>query len=521
MIKLPDSAKKAITWTAIVFLVGGFLRASKVLSYQQPVFADEAIYVRWAQVMRAEPGLRFLPLSDGKQPLFMWSAIPLLKIFDDPLIAGRLLSVAAGLGTLLGVFILSFLFFKSKRVALISALIYALSPFAVFFDSMALVDSMLTFFSVWVLLFGVLTAKTLRLDYSMLAGFALGGALLTKSPAIYFLIFYPLTFIAAKWPENKKEKIIHLRKLVMFLIPSFLIAFGMYNIMRLGPNFHMLSIRNSDYVFPLSHILEKPFDPLLPFLHRSLEWLWIWGPSTLILLVFLGLWEGKRKFFREVVLLSAWAFFPLLISSEFAKVFTARYILFILPPLAILAGLAFFGKKYTLFKKLFLGVFIIHALFINIKFITDIEKAPIPRSERSGYLEEWTAGYGIKEVSELVREYRKENPGEKIVVGTEGYFGTLPDGLQMYLNDSPEITVIGVGVDLESVPKSLLESKKAGNKTFLVINNSRLKKSPDSLGLKIIAAYPKAFRKEGTREYNLYGPRENLYFLEVTDAGVN
>ncbi|PJC29059.1 hypothetical protein CO053_01275, partial [Candidatus Shapirobacteria bacterium CG_4_9_14_0_2_um_filter_40_11] len=30
-----------------------------------PVFCDEAIYIRWAQVMRAVQSLRFLPLTDG------------------------------------------------------------------------------------------------------------------------------------------------------------------------------------------------------------------------------------------------------------------------------------------------------------------------------------------------------------------------------------------------------------------------------------------------------------------------
>ena len=59
----------------------------------QPIFADEAIYIRWAQVMRAEPTLRFLSLSDGKTPLFMWAMIPFLKVFSDPLFAGRFLSV--------------------------------------------------------------------------------------------------------------------------------------------------------------------------------------------------------------------------------------------------------------------------------------------------------------------------------------------------------------------------------------------------------------------------------------------
>src|SRR6185369_17904794 len=73
-----------------------------------PVFADEAIYIRWSQVMRNVPELRFLPLSDGKQPLFMWATIPLFKLFSDPLFAGRFLSVLCGMGTMIGVGVLTF-----------------------------------------------------------------------------------------------------------------------------------------------------------------------------------------------------------------------------------------------------------------------------------------------------------------------------------------------------------------------------------------------------------------------------
>src|SRR3990167_11134103 len=106
----------------------------------QPIFADEAIYIRWAQVMRAEPTLRFLPLSDGKTPLFMWAMIPFLKFFHDPLFAGRLLSVASGFFTLLGVFFLAKKVFNI-RTAFWASLLYAVTPYSVFFDRMALVDS--------------------------------------------------------------------------------------------------------------------------------------------------------------------------------------------------------------------------------------------------------------------------------------------------------------------------------------------------------------------------------------------
>ena len=84
--------------TVGLFLV---LRFYKLLSL--PVFVDESIYIRWSQVMRAEPTLRFLPLSDGKQPLFMWLVIPALKLFQDPVFAGRTISVVAGFATLVPV----------------------------------------------------------------------------------------------------------------------------------------------------------------------------------------------------------------------------------------------------------------------------------------------------------------------------------------------------------------------------------------------------------------------------------
>ena len=125
-----------------------------------PVFVDEAIYIRWSQVMKAEATLRFLPLSDGKQPLAMWLTIPLLKYVSDPLIAGRLVSIFAGVGSMVGLAFLTFLLFDSLLLASLSSLIYVILPFTMFFDRMALVDSLLAMFGIWTLALSILFAKT-------------------------------------------------------------------------------------------------------------------------------------------------------------------------------------------------------------------------------------------------------------------------------------------------------------------------------------------------------------------------
>jgi hypothetical protein len=276
----------------------------------------------------------------------------------------------------------------------------------------------------------------------------------------------------------------------------------MYNIQRLGPNFHLLALRNKDYVYPLAHILDNPLDPFVPFIHRIYQYFISMGPSTLVLLSMLGVVVNFNKKRGEALMTLAWGLLPILINAEYAKTMTARYVYFTLPYFFILAGSALLAKK-ELFRKIYviaLTAFIIHSLYINYFFLTNIEEAPLPRSERSGYLEEWTAGTGIKEIGEYIVEVHKNNPEMQIVVGTEGYFGTLPDGLQFYLNPYKDVVVKGVGLGLESVPEELLESKKSGNEVFLVANNSRLHLNPEEANLEIVAAYPKAVRPDGSRQ---------------------
>jgi len=468
-----------------------------------PIFADEAIYIRWAQVMKAEETLRFLPLSDGKEPLFMWAIIPFLKFIHNPLFAGRLVSVLSGFGTMIGISYLSYLLFKSKKVALVAALMYAISPFAFFFDRMALVDSMLSMFGVWMFIFAYLAFTKKRLDFAMIAGFALGGAWLTKSPALFFALMLPTLWLFAGWPKGKKAVLLNLVKLLGLSIATWVIGYGMYNILRLGPNFSLIASRNLDYVWPMSHILTDPLDPLKPFVDRSFQWIEMMGPWVMLVLAIGGILANLKKHWRQVIVLFVWFLGPIMVQSEFAKVLTARYILFSIPFLVILAGSVFTiqKKKWILIFAVILAFFVAQALVFDRGLLVNPEKANLPRSERSGYLEEWTAGQGIYEISVFLKNERKNLPaGRQVVVGTEGYFGTLPDGLQAYMNDTPSVIVVGVGLNFDELPLPLIDSRKAGNKTYFVVNKSRYHPNPAQFGLKIIDEYPKAVAPDGSRD---------------------
>ncbi len=81
--KLYANWGKTIMLALGILALAFFLRLLNIKNGQTPIFGDEAIYIRWVQIMRADPTLRFVSLSDGKQPLYMWALMPFLKVYSD------------------------------------------------------------------------------------------------------------------------------------------------------------------------------------------------------------------------------------------------------------------------------------------------------------------------------------------------------------------------------------------------------------------------------------------------------
>lgn len=466
-----------------------------------PVFVDEAIYIRWSQIMRNEPSLRFLPLSDGKQPLFMWATMPSLKLFTDPLVAGRTVSVFAGLASLTGLAFLVFVTTDSLLLAATASLVYAVLPFAVFFDRMALADSLLAAFGVWSLALGALLVKKARLDLALLLGFTVGLGLLTKSPAIFFYTWQALLFFFLF-----DFRAPHLRPRLIKLFASWLIVFflsqAIYNILRLGPNFQLIGSRNQDYVFSLGEVLTHPLNPLIGNLKTTYLWLWFLFTPPLFLVAFLSFLSKSKKLALLFFLVSLSALFA---QGGVAKVYTSRYILFASLPLIVPITLGLWEIGERLKKHpLALFIFLLWPVILSAVIVNTPEKANLPFDMRSGYLEDWTAGWDQKEIAAYLIE--KAQAGQKIIVGTDGFFGTLPDGLVIYTQGQPGITVIGGSPAITSLPDSLTDSlKDKANTVYLVANKSRVKLPPAELSrLELIAEYDKPTRLDGTHESLLF-----------------
>lgn len=461
-----------------------------------PVFADEAIYIRWAQVMKAEPTLRFLPLMDGKTPLFMWLMVPFFKFFSDPLMAGRMLSVVSGIFTVLGIWFIGAKFIN-KRVGLWAAFLIVISPYFVFFDRMALVDSMLAAFSVWTIAVALLLVRNPRTDLAMILGYLMGGALLTKTPAFFTILTVPLTILTLNFnTTNWKKRGI---QLILLWLIAILIGLFIYNLLRLGPGFSNLSSRNQDYVLSPMDIIYRPLDPFMPHLRDFGEFVApLLGYVVLAFLVW-GVYLAVKKRNVYLVALLAISWMPLLIEMAFLRTFTARYVLF---PVTYLMVVAAFGIDDVVLKmsKKFNPWLVIGGIpillfmwpsyfFYNLYF--DLENAPLPRMERDGYLEQWTAGHGLKEIAAFLDE---ESKNDDIVVGTKGAFGTLPEGLQIYTNKNRRITVIAGG---QSLPDNVKTAAK-DHPTYYVANKVADEKFEKEL--EVIKEYPKIRSEDGRQQ---------------------
>lgn len=455
-----------------VFIILAYFASRSLHLTAIPVFGDEAIYLRWSQIIKNVETLRFIPLTDGKQPLFMWLTVPFFKLFSDPLFAGRFLSIFAGFGTMAGLGFTAYLLTSSLRTFFLTIVLYLILPFTFFFDRLALPDNLLSFFGIWSLALSLLLARFPRLDLAMILGFTLGGAWLTKSPAVYFIVLAPVTFLLSS----------SRRKQVYFPLISVIIAFFIYNLLRLGPQFHQIALRNLDYIWPISEIIRHPLSPLLPHLKDifNIYWFFIGYPAILLPLVLV-----KSLTKKETRLLLLWWLLPLLANAAFAKVFTARYILFTFPPLILLLSvfLSQINKKIT-----FIYLFFIPCLLTLYRLAYRPFNLRLPSTE-TGYLRDWTAGWGIKESAGFLKERAK---AANVIVGTEGYFGTLPDGLQIYTNQVPNLTVFGVGVDIHEIPDKLIDAQNYGDEVYLLFNRSRLKLPPDSFNrLRVISSFSK------------------------------
>lgn len=419
-----------------------------------PIFTDEAIYIRWAQIGLSDPAHRYLALTDGKQPLFVWLMYPALQLFSDPLLAGRFVSVVSGVVGSIGVYLGASELF-GRKTAVWGTLLYIFSPFALVYDRLALMDSLLATFGIWSLYLEILLVRRLRLDVALLLGLTIGFALLTKSSALFYLYLIAASLLFFDF--HTKKRIRNFFKWAGLVSISSGISLAMYNSLRLSPWFYIIEQKNYSFILTPSEFLQKPFALFIPNLNGLVPMLFTYLTPSITLVVIAGvLWGILRKEIR-IIYLFIWFLFPFLALSAFGKVIFPRFILFMTIPLFLIAAFLLRHMTEFMYQKMkilfsILILILIFPLYQSILLIVNPVEADIPRADRNQLFDDWPSGYGVKEVISFLEE--KAQSG-KVVIGTEGTFGLFPAVFEIYLGTNKNVEIKGYW-PVSSVPHDLL-----------------------------------------------------------------
>lgn len=456
-----------------------------------PIFTDEAIYIRWAQIGTRDANWRFISLVDGKQPLFTWIMMVFLRVIRDPLVAGRLVSVMAGFFTTIGIWLTTHELFKSKKTAFIASFFYILIPFGLFYDRMALYDSLVATFSIWNLYLAILLVRRLRLDTALLLGLTLGAGMLNKTSGFLSLYMLAGTLLLFDWERDGRIR--WLLRWIGLVALAAVISQLLYSVLRLSPLFGMIEQKDAVFVYSFKEWLTHPFNFLYGNIHGLFDWAIHYLTWPMFIAAFLSgfsLWVRPR----EKLLLLGWWFTPFVALAMFGRVLYPRFILFMVIPLIILsaATAAWINEhfKKSIWRVVLLAILCGGSVFADYFIIVNPMYAPIPSADVGQYIDYWPSGWGVAEVNAF---FLKESQKGKISVYTDGTFGLLPYAIEIYCVDNPNITIKGIYPMPKEMPDEI--RKEAQNHpTYIVFNQIQI--PPSLWPLKLIAQYQKGKRTD-------------------------
>ncbi len=438
----------------ILALIVGYFATRLTNLLALPVFSDEGIYINWARIASYDPAWRFISLIDGKQPLQTWGTIPFIKLFpDNLLLAGRLFSVSTGFVAFFGIITLCW-YLWGRRAGIIAGLIYVVCPYFIFYDRMALVDSGVNAAVIWILIFSILLAKTMRLEIAMLFGVVAGVGLLAKSSVFLFLGLSAVALIFVVNPTQKKFTIRHFvhtlgrdRKRVIDFIALFtlsvFIAGGLYLTQKFfSPFFHYIAQKNLTFILSPQEWLAAPFALMgtnIRLLPLYVSWESGWLPVILGMWGLGLLWSRDRKL---ALYLLVWIVVPFILIANFNKVLFPRYLIFFPTLFVVLTTYVFVAYRTWRYSHHVLTVVVLVLMVISSPMLFNVTAISLPPVDRGQYIEGQTAVWGAKELMEIVRKPTRD--GKYSLVLAEGNFGLIADVLSVYVKPHDRIEIRGV-----------------------------------------------------------------------------
>jgi len=393
-----------------VVLAGLYLASRLFALTALPMFLDERIYLRWAYWITQGRRLQ-VPFVAGKG-LSVWVLAAVTPHTANPLLAGRLLTVAVGILTLVAVHRLAARLTGDVRVADLAAVFYIACPFTLFHDRMVLADPYLSAFTAWTLLLSLRLRDTPRLRDGIALGAAMALGIAAKVTGLP-LLAVPLLVLGVMGATRRTW----LKPLALAYVVA--LALSAYPVWRFfsRPSGELSKLAGGD---------DSPVAATVSAnLGLATSWLWSYWTTGLVLLAAAGVVVALRTnaLRRNGVLLILVALGPIALFASVSRVWFPRYVLFTTVPLVILAALGFRAGLDALARRtpvspwtsavrtaILLAIVLAPALRFDGALWTDPSRAPLPDVDRFQYVTGWPSGYGSRDSLEFLRARRAERP---------------------------------------------------------------------------------------------------------------
>jgi len=499
-----------------IFLViaSGFflvIRTKNLLSV--PVYLDEAIYVNWGYMFKTNRNLAYLPMQNGKTPLYFWIISFFYDYFNQPLIAARFISEVAGLGTmLLGWWLTKKLF--DQKTAFIFLPLYALIPYAQFIERMAFADSLQVF---WGMAAITLAVYSLDLKFSIknifrqifigsLTGIILGLGFMTKSSAkIYLFSIFLILFlqILKNFKNIKKSSLV-----LLFGIFSWLTYSEVLTAFKTASSRFFLNIAEKEKLLTYSprEVLQNPFN-LAYLKHLPLVSGYFFHYITipvLILTAFSLFKIAQKRNFNGLIFFLTGTF---VFSGIFfvSKTPASRYFFPVVPFIIILAS---YGLKEITksIKNKRLNIIAIISIFTPLLWFSyrisgNAQYAFWHPEDRHYLYESSLSGIGVQEVIQYLKNQLQTS---EVVLAVDSFWGQ-PDYINLMLQKEKHQFLLKKYGNLHDSYNDL-EGDLANSKVFLLSlreNSSSL----ENQNLKLIKSFSRATQKNGKTD--------QVYFYEM------
>jgi len=497
-----------------------------------PISLDEATHIGWSlDVWRGDTILQTLRISLSVTKFFHMLLMSTLTPWaHDLLWAGRIFSVLGGAISLLCCYAIGKRLYD-ERAAIICTCLYLASPFALFYERMALADGLLCTGSAIVLWASIALVHQNLWRYRLILGITLGLAPLLKITGLLFFLTPLLVWLFVGQPRKMRAfwNLFHLSYAyaLCVLVPIYILAYFL-----LGSK-HFLELVFVMLVSPKDSSLAEFIVGREQKILEGAQWLLSYLTTPVMVVGLVGLVLAIVKGEKKALLLGALSllFFCLLVLI--AHIWFPRYLLFAVFPFFILTGatichLALALSSLPVLRRIpttaiaAVAVILlsIPALRIDYHLLTSPALASLLPVERGQYIVGWPSGYGVAECFQFFRNEAARSP-KGITVVTTQMGGNSHFSLSVLVRREPKIDLHYLFVKGPSA-FSQLTRWAVCKPTFVVYEYPPIGKSPDEWpdqeGLSSVASLVQKYPKPDERMFIVVyqvQPHQDEFFESV------